>query len=41
MYAESYHHDKVMLCVNNNSTWLLNNNFHINSSKNALKLFFF
>ena len=36
MYAESCHHDKLMLCANNILKWLLNNNLLINSSKTML-----
>ena len=30
MYAEYFHHDKLILCVNNIRKWLLNNNLLIN-----------
>ena len=36
IYAESCHHDKLMLCANNIRKWLLNNNLLINSSKTIL-----
>ena len=35
-YAESCHHDKLMLCANHICKWLLNNNVLINSSKTML-----
>ena len=36
IYAESCHHDKLMLCENNIRIWLLNNNVLVNSSKTML-----
>ena len=36
IYAESCHHDKLMLCANNIRKWLLNNNVLINSSQTML-----
>ena len=36
IYAESCHHDKLMLCANTICKWLLNNNLLINSSTTML-----
>ena len=36
IYAESCHHDTLMLCANNIRKWLLNNNLLINSSTTML-----
>ena len=41
IYAESCHHDKLMLCANNIRKWFLNNNLLINSSKTMLIIFLF
>ena len=39
IYAESCHHDKLILCANNIRKWLLNNNLLINSSKTIVYIY--